>query len=70
LGNGSEQFDESFFRKYREILDAEDAAFDELEHAYEDGDRAHWADDLAAWQAIVGRRQAFLDKLGLVAVSS
>ena len=50
MGNGAEQFDESFFRKYRELLDAEDTAFDELEHAYEDGDRAHWADDLAAWQ--------------------
>jgi hypothetical protein len=70
MGNGAEQFDESFFRKYRELLDAEDAAFDELEHAYEDGDRAHWADDLAEWQAVVAKRQAFLDRLGLVAVSS
>ena len=70
MGNGAEQFDESFFRKYRELLDAEDAAFDELEHAYEDGDRAHWADDLAAWQAVVEKRQAFLDKLGLGGVKS
>lgn len=70
MSNGAEQFDESFFFRYRELLDAEDAAFDELEHAYEDGDRAHWAEDLAAWQAILAKRQAFLDKLGLVAVSS
>jgi hypothetical protein len=70
MGNGAEQFDESFFRKYRELLDAEDAAFDELEHAYEDGDRAHWADDLAAWQDVAAKRQAFLDRLGLVAVES
>ena len=34
--------DDHFFRRYRELLDAEDAAFDELEHAYEDGDRAHF----------------------------
>ena len=32
--------DDHFFRRYRTLLDAEDAAFDELEHAYEDGDRA------------------------------
>jgi hypothetical protein len=70
MGNGAEQFDESFFRKYRELLDAEDTAFDELEHAYEDGDRAHWADDLAAWQTVVEKRQAFLDRLGLTGVKS
>ena len=38
--------DEGFFRRYRELLDAEDAAFDELEHAYEEGDRAHYEQDL------------------------
>ena len=40
-GNGSDVIDEGFLRRYRELLDAEDAAFDELEHAYEEGDRAH-----------------------------
>jgi hypothetical protein len=70
MGNGAEQFDESFFRKYRELLDAEDAAFDELEHAYEDGDRAHWADDLASWRAVAEKRIAFLDKVGLSPVHS
>jgi hypothetical protein len=39
MANGSDVIDEGFFRRYRELLDAEDAAFDELEHAYEDGDR-------------------------------
>ncbi len=34
--------DEGFMRRYRQLLDAEDTAFDELEHAYEDGDRAHF----------------------------
>ena len=28
--------DDHFFLRYRSLLDAEDAAFDELEHAYED----------------------------------
>ena len=39
--------DEGFFRRYRELLDAEDAAFDELEHAYEEGDRALSYDNCA-----------------------
>ena len=54
--------DEGFFRRYRELLDAEDAAFDELEHAYEEGDRAHFEQDLTQWRAIVERRAAFLER--------
>ena len=64
MANGSDVIDEGFFRRYRELLDAEDAAFDELEHAYEDGDRAHWAEDLATWRETSERRAAFLDKHG------
>ena len=58
--------DESFFRRYRELLDAEDGAFDELEHAYEDGDREHWADDYATWKATAEKRASFLNKHGIV----
>lgn len=57
--------DEGFFRRYRELLDAEDAAFDELEHAYEEGDRAHFEQDLSAWRAIVERRNSFLERHGI-----
>lgn len=57
--------DEQFLRKYRQLLDAEDAAFDELEHAYEDGDRAHYEHDLAEWERCVQRRRTFLDRYGL-----
>jgi len=57
--------DDGFLRRYRELLDAEDAAFDELEHAVEDGDRAHYETDLAAWKATLVRRMAFLDRHGL-----
>jgi hypothetical protein len=57
--------DEGFFRRYRELLDAEDAAFDELEHAYEEGDRAHYEQDLAQWRSVVERRHAFLDRHGI-----
>jgi hypothetical protein len=56
----AEVIDEHFLARYRALLDAEDAAFDELEHAYEDGDRAHWEDDLRAWRAAIERRVTYL----------
>ena len=43
--------DDQALRRYRELLDAEDAAFDELEHAYEEGDRVHFEADLDAWRS-------------------
>lgn len=61
---------EHFLARYRALLDAEDCAFDELEHAYEDGDREHWADDLAAWRKIVEKRCAFLEREGLTTVAA
>jgi len=57
--------DEGFLRRYRELLDAETAAFDELEHAYEDGDRAHYNNDLAEWRAAVEQRTSLLERRGL-----
>jgi hypothetical protein len=60
------QLDEGFFRRYRELLDAEDAAFDDLEHAYEEGDRAQYDRDLAEWRTVVERRASFLDRAGVV----
>ncbi len=57
--------DEGFLRRYRELLDAEAAAFDELEHSYEDGDRTHYERDLAEWRSVVERKTAFLDRRGL-----
>lgn len=58
--------DERFLRRYRELLDAEDAAFDELEHAYEDGDRRHFELDLVTWHEVVERRRSFLDRHDLI----
>jgi hypothetical protein len=58
--------DDHFLSRYRQLLDTESAAFDELEHAFEDGDRAHFETDLEAWRAALERRAAFLDKHGLV----
>ncbi|HMG25531.1 MAG TPA: hypothetical protein VKH36_01825 [Acidimicrobiia bacterium] len=62
--------DEGFLRRYRQLLDAEDAAFDELEHAYEDGDRAHYDHDFAEWQSIVERRMTLLERNGLAPLAS
>jgi len=57
--------DDQALRRYRELLDAEDAAFDELEHAYEDGDRAHFEADLDAWRAALSAKIAFLQRIGI-----
>jgi hypothetical protein len=57
--------DDQFLHKYRNLLDLESAAFDELEHAYEDGDRAHFETDLAAWRESLERRATFLRRHGL-----
>ncbi len=54
--------DDGFLNRYRELLDAESAAFDELEHAVEDGDREHYELDFATWKETVGRRLAFLQR--------
>jgi len=56
----AEVIDEHFLLRYRALLDAEDAAFDELEHCYEDGDRAHWEQDLQLWKSAIERRMAYL----------
>ncbi len=57
--------DDQALRRYRELLDAEDAAFDELEHAYEDGDRSHFEADLEAWRAALATKLGFLQRLGI-----
>ncbi len=67
-----EVVDEHFISRYRVLLDAEDAAFDELEHAYEDGDREHFLADLDEWERSVERRHAFLarHRIGLDSVGA
>ncbi len=61
----AEVIDDHFLRRYRELLDAEDAAFDELEHAYEDGDRAHFEADVDTWRRAIERKLAYLRRLGI-----
>lgn len=62
----TEVIDDHFLERYRALLDAEDGAFDELAHAFEDGDRAHFEADLKAWQAALAARQAWLERHGIV----
>ncbi len=62
--------DDGFLRRYRELLDAEDAAFDELEHAVEEGDREHYELDLESWKSTVAKRMAFLDRQGFASVAA
>jgi hypothetical protein len=62
----AEAIDDHFLARYRALLDAEDEAFDELEHAFEDGDRAHFEADLLAWRAAMCKKLDYLHRLGLV----
>jgi hypothetical protein len=61
----AEVLDDHFFARYRGLLDAEDAAFDELEHAFEEGDRAHFEQDLAAWKVAIEKKLAYLQRAGV-----
>jgi hypothetical protein len=62
----SEVVDDQFLAKYRALLDAEDAAFDELQHAVEDGERERFDADLCAWRQAVERKLRYLHRLGVV----
>ena len=57
--------DDHVLHHYRELLDREDAAFDELEHAYEDGDRHHFEADFSNWTKALQLRIAYLKRLGV-----
>ncbi len=63
----SDVIDDGFLARYRALLDAEDEAFDELEHAFEEGDREHFQADLAAWCKAIERKLSYLHRLGVVA---
>ena len=60
-----EVVNEHFLARYRALLDAEDAAFDELEHAFEDGDRRQFLTDLEEWHRTMERRLDYLHRQGM-----
>jgi hypothetical protein len=57
--------DDHFLLKYRALLDAEDGAFDELEHACEEGNRAQFDKDMVDWQSALERKIRFLLHAGV-----
>ena len=57
--------DDHFLSKYRALLDAEDLAFDELEHACEEGDRAQFDKDMIDWQSALEQKLHFLHNAGI-----
>jgi hypothetical protein len=52
--------DDHFLQRYRELLDAEDQAFDALEHAVEDGDAAAFKASLHQWRVALDIKIAWL----------
>ena len=60
-----EVIDDGFLRRYRELLDAEDAAFDDLEHAYEEGNRVAFETDLAEWREAFEKKIDYLQRRGV-----
>ena len=57
--------DDHFLLKYRALLDAEDLAFAELEHACEEGDRRQFDKDMADWQTALEHKLVFLHNHGI-----
>jgi hypothetical protein len=61
----TQPIDDHFLLRYRELLDAEDAAFDEVEHACEEGNRPHFDEEMAVWQDTLARKLTFLSNAGI-----
>jgi hypothetical protein len=45
-------------------MDAEDQAFDELEHACEDGDGPRFSEEMGVWMTALRAKLAFLERAG------
>ncbi len=57
--------DDHFLLRYRQLLDAEDAAFDEVEHACEEGNRSHFDEEMVVWQRTLAKKLHFLTSAGI-----
>lgn len=57
--------DDHFLLRYRQLLDAEDEAFDGVEHACEEGNRSQFDAELVVWQDTVARKLNFLSSAGI-----
>jgi hypothetical protein len=61
----NQPIDDHFLLRYRELLDAEDAAFDEVEHACEEGNRSHFDAEMVVWQNTLAKKLRFLTTAGI-----
>lgn len=57
--------DDHFLLQYRALCDAEDAAFDEVEHACEEGNRSHFDAEMVVWQHTLAKKLSFLSHAGI-----
>jgi hypothetical protein len=57
--------DDHILEHYRALLDAEDSAFNEVEHAYEDGDRKTFEHDLLLWREALRAKLHYLERCGI-----
>lgn len=57
--------DDRVLTRYRELLDAEDSAFNEVEHAFEEGDRSNFESDPTIWRCAISARIDYLERCGL-----
>lgn len=61
----TEVIDDHVLAQYRALLDAEDAAFDDLAHAYEEGKRENFEADLILWRHAIDAKLHYLRRLGV-----
>jgi hypothetical protein len=61
----NQPIDDHFLLRYRQLLDAEDAAFDEVEHACEEGNRSHFDAEMVVWQDTLAKKLRFLTTAGI-----
>jgi hypothetical protein len=62
-------WDEKAFASYRSLLDEEEAAFDDLEHAFEEGDSDRFEKARQKLLAVLRRKESYLHSSGLLVSS-
>ena len=62
--------DDHILERYRRLLDAEDEAFNLVEHAYEDGDRVCFDRELIKWREAIRAKLEYLERWGFGLVGS
>lgn len=58
--------DEHTLEHYRMLLDEECSAFDELEHAMEEGNRGEFEKEFSIWKASLEKKFQYLERIGII----